>query len=224
VGVRVLAPDRPGYDGRPSSDFATNARALSVLLRDTGVDRAVIVGHSWGGGVALQLALDHPEQVAALCLVGSIGSRLSCTNRDRLLAWPVLAEAAAVATCVTAACAPRAFARATGSTLCPAALRDLRTDGRSWLRIATLRAIAAEQRVFVEQEEDVARRLAEVTAPALVITGAGDRTVIPAAAADLARALPNGTLITLPGGHLLPLEQPQLIADAVHRCVAQATW
>ena len=45
----------------------------------TGVERAVLVGHSWGGGVALQMVLDHPEQVAGLCLVSSIGSRLAWT-------------------------------------------------------------------------------------------------------------------------------------------------
>lgn len=45
----------------------------------TGVERAVLVGHSWGGGVALQIALDHPEQVAGLYLVSSIGSRLAWT-------------------------------------------------------------------------------------------------------------------------------------------------
>jgi pimeloyl-ACP methyl ester carboxylesterase len=222
--LRVLAPDRPGYDGLPALDFAGNARLLSGLLRDTGVERAVVVGHSWGGGVALQMALDHPEQVAGLCLLGSIGSPLSLTRRDRLLAWPGLAEAAAVATCCTAVLAPRAFVSATGSRLPVAQRQELRRRGREWQRGGAVRAIAAEQRFMVLRGEELARRIGEITAPALVVTGQQDRTVSPAAAADLARALPGGVLLSVPGGHLLPHEAPRVVADAVRRLVADVDW
>ena len=222
--VRVLAPDRPGYDGRPALDFAGNARRLSAVLSNTGVERAVIVGHSWGGGVALQMALDHPEQVAGLCLLGSIGSRLSWTNRDRLLAWPGLSHAAAAAICCTAVMVPQLFVAATGSRLPHAKLQDVRRQSRSLLRRGTLNAIAAEQRFLVERGEELARRLGEVAAPALVVTGHKDRTVPPAAAADLAMTLPRGVLVSVSGGHLLPQEAPGLVADAVQRCVADAEW
>jgi pimeloyl-ACP methyl ester carboxylesterase len=222
--LRVLAPDRPGYDGLPALDFAGNARLLSGVLHDTGVARVVVVGHSWGGGVALQMALDHPEQVAGLCLLGSIGSPLSLTNRDRLFAWPGLAQAAAAAMCCTAVLAPRAFASATGSQLPPAQLKDLRRRGREWQRGGAVRAIATEQRFMVLRGEELARRLGEVTAPALVMTGKQDRTVTPAAAADLARALPRGVLLSVPGGHLLPHQAPSVVADAIRLCVAEADW
>ena len=222
--VRVLAPDRPGYDGLPALDFAGNARRLSAVLSDTGVERAVVVGHSWGGGVALQLALDHPEQVAGLCLLGSIGSRLSWTNRDRLLSWPGMAQTAAAAMCCAAVLAPRLFVAATGSQLPHAKLQDVRRQSRELLRGGIVNAIAAEQRFLVTRGAELARRLGEVAAPALVVTGHKDRTVPPAAAADLARALPRGVLVSVSGGHLLPQEAPDLVADAVRRCVADAEW
>lgn len=222
--VRVLAPDRPGYDGHPAMDFAGNAQRLSALLGATGVQRAVLVGHSWGGGVALQMALDHPAQVAGLCLLGSIGSRLSWTNWDRLLAFPGIAQAAGAATCRTAALAPRLFVSATGSQLPHAKLQDVRRQGREWQRRGAAKAIAAEQRFLVTRGQELARRLGEVTAAALVVTGDQDRTVPPAAAADLARALPRGVLLTLPGGHLLPQETPELVAAAIGRAVADADW
>jgi pimeloyl-ACP methyl ester carboxylesterase len=223
-GMRVLAPDRPGYDGGPALDFAGNARRLSELLRDTGVTRAVVVGHSWGGGVALQMALDHPEQVAGLCLVGSIGSPLSFTTSDRLLVQLKLARGAALAMCVTAVLSPRAFAFATGSTLSAGQLKQLRRRGSRWQRNGAVSAIAAEQRSMVLQGDRLARRLSEVTAPALVMYGDRDRTVSPAAACDLARALSRGVLLSVPGGHLLPDEAPHRVADAVRQVVAEADW
>ena len=222
--VRVLAPDRPGYDGSPASDFAGNARLLSELLVSTGVERAVLVGHSWGGGVALQMALDHPEQVAGLCLVSSIGSRLAWTWWDRVMAQPGLAQASAVAVVCTPAVAPRLVALATGSRLPEHELAQVRAQGHHWRRGGAIRAFVAEQRVLVRHGQELAARLGEVTVPTLVVTGDRDRTVTPRAAADLARALPRGELLTVPGGHLLLREQPQLVARAVRRVVADADW
>jgi pimeloyl-ACP methyl ester carboxylesterase len=70
-GHRVRAPDRPGYGASklPAGDFAHNARAMVDLLDEAEVDRAVVAGHSWGAGVALAMAHDHVERVAALALV-----------------------------------------------------------------------------------------------------------------------------------------------------------
>lgn len=82
----------------------------------------------------------------------------------------------------------------------------------------------AEQRALVRHGQELAARLGEVTVPTLVVTGDRDRTVTPRAAADLAQALPRRELLTVPGGHLLLREQPQLVARAVRRVVADAAW
>ncbi|MFN8499286.1 MAG: alpha/beta fold hydrolase [Anaerolineae bacterium] len=74
----VFVPDLPGHgqsEGMPSSSIATYAAWLVVFADAVGLDRFIPVGHSMGGGVALQLALDYPERVAGLVLVAS-GARL----------------------------------------------------------------------------------------------------------------------------------------------------
>ncbi|MEL6316265.1 MAG: alpha/beta fold hydrolase, partial [Pseudomonadota bacterium] len=69
---RVLAFDRPGFGGseRPSGMAsalpATQARLLHAAARELGVDHAVIVGHSWGGAVAMGWGLEAPETVAGI--------------------------------------------------------------------------------------------------------------------------------------------------------------
>src|SRR6202035_4629659 len=52
-GLGVLAPDRPGYGAspQPAGGFAAGARAVVAELDGCGIDRAVLVGHSYGGGV-----------------------------------------------------------------------------------------------------------------------------------------------------------------------------
>lgn len=74
---RVLAPDLPGHGLTRTEvdpvDFAFCAETLAVWLRAQRADALHVVGHSYGGEVALRLALDHPELVASLTLVDSAG-------------------------------------------------------------------------------------------------------------------------------------------------------
>ncbi|MFN8472243.1 MAG: alpha/beta fold hydrolase [Anaerolineae bacterium] len=74
----VFVPDLPGHgqsDGVPSDSIPTYARWIVDFADAVGLDRFVPVGHSMGGGVALQLALDYSERVEGLILVAS-GARL----------------------------------------------------------------------------------------------------------------------------------------------------
>ena len=78
-GVRVIAPSLPGFGGTgplPSSEFSLGGYAawVDALLDSLDItERAVIVGHSFGGGVAIRLAHDHPDRARSLVLVNSIG-------------------------------------------------------------------------------------------------------------------------------------------------------
>src|SRR5437868_3282533 len=88
---RVLAPDRPGWGSRAGErarGFAAGADDAAAVLDREGVERAVVLGFSWGGGVAVELARRHPERVEALVLAGSIGPG-EPTAVDRLLALPL---------------------------------------------------------------------------------------------------------------------------------------
>ncbi len=71
---RVISLDRPGngYARRDNDALAAlpeQATMIAEFLREEGIERPVVVGHSLGGAVALQLALDFPEQVGAIALL-----------------------------------------------------------------------------------------------------------------------------------------------------------
>lgn len=74
---RVIAPDLLGHGDstKPRTDYSLGA--LSVLVRDVldelGITRATIVGHSLGGGIAMQFVYQHPEYVHRLVLIASGG-------------------------------------------------------------------------------------------------------------------------------------------------------
>ncbi len=78
-GFEVLAPAQPGFGGTPAlrgsaCSFSGYASWVARYLAHTGLDGPVgVVGHSFGGGVAIQLAHDHPELVASVVLCNPVG-------------------------------------------------------------------------------------------------------------------------------------------------------
>jgi pimeloyl-ACP methyl ester carboxylesterase len=98
AGLRVVALDLRGHGAsdQPGSgyDFATVGRDLAAALGGLGLERPVLVGHSWGANVALQFAADRPGAVAGLVLVDGallgVAERTGATREEvrRRLAPP----------------------------------------------------------------------------------------------------------------------------------------
>ena len=79
AGFRVIAPDLPGYgySDKPRDALYTideQARAVVGLMNRLGLESATIVGASYGGAVAAMMALDYPERVQKLILVGTVSN------------------------------------------------------------------------------------------------------------------------------------------------------
>jgi pimeloyl-ACP methyl ester carboxylesterase len=223
---RVLVPDRPGYGrtGGTAMGMAGNADALGRLLDDRRVESATVVGHSFGGGVALALALRRRELVGGLVLVGSVGTESSLGPQDRVLGLPVLGESLAFAGFQASRWLLPALRR---STRLPPALA-------SWLRAvpepgpaadagrapaaATWRSFVIEQRALLAETPALEAGLSSVRAPTAVVAGPRDRVVPTRAAGDLAAAIPGAELVWVPGaGHLIPQEAPGVLVDIVQR-------
>lgn len=89
---RVVAPDLlgHGHSAKPRSDYSLGAFAVSLrdLLDEIGVARATVVGHSLGGGVAMQFVYQHPDYAERLILIGSGGLGPDVGWTLRLLSAP----------------------------------------------------------------------------------------------------------------------------------------
>src|ERR1700709_305607 len=77
AGFRVVAPDLRGYNlsSRPtdSSDYSVDKLAVDIegLIRERGAETAFVVGHDWGGTVAWNLAMSHPQVVDRLAVLNA---------------------------------------------------------------------------------------------------------------------------------------------------------
>lgn len=98
AGFRVIAPDLLGYgySGKPKELDYTIARQSQMvvnLMRELEIDSAVLMGSSYGGAVAATVALDHPELVKKLVLVGAVtNNRPTRYMLMRLFGSPIIGD------------------------------------------------------------------------------------------------------------------------------------
>ncbi len=219
VGTRArpVVFDRPGWDGRAATGVDGNAKAALSVLDAAEADRAVVVGHSFGGAVAAWLAAGWPERVARLVLVAPSANVASLTPLDRWLAAPVAGEVSSAVFLglggLALAVEPvrRRVARAFGIDE-----RYLAATARRLIRPASWRASAVEQRALVAELPALESALGRVRAPTVIVGGSEDRIVPAASLRRLSRQIAGAELIMLPGaGHLLPMRRAAELAAVI---------
>ncbi len=229
---RVLVVDRPGYgrSGHETLSIEGNAEVLAELVVERAVAPVTVVGHSYGGGVAIELAAHRPELVSGLVLVGSIGRAASLNVFDRLLALPGTGEALSAAGLFTLGRVLPHIRHAVGSQnhVVVEWLRATLPDER-YLKVSARRgrqvwrSFVAEQRSLVREIGAVESALDSVRVPTTVISGAWDVVVPPSVSASIAAAIPGSELVSVARtGHFVPRDAPEVVAAAVRSVESRA--
>lgn len=221
----VVAPDLPGHgeSDKPRQDYSlgAHANALRDLLIAIGMEHATIVGQSLGGGVAMQLAYQHPRHCERLVLVSSGGLGNEVSWILRALAFPGVEYLAPVLF--------PSFARDVGNAV-SRRLRGLglRAPGleeewrgyvsltdpetrRAFLR--TLRAVVdlGGQTVSAHDRLYLSSHL-----PTLIVWGERDRIIPVAHAHEAHRAMPGSQLVLFEqSGHFPHTEEPQRFIEVL---------
>ena len=219
--LAMRALDQPGHGGtgrdptrRIQEQAVADARAL---LAGT---PAHLVGHSFGGTVALRLAIESPELVTSLTLIEPVQYSLLEETGDPAFAAEMTAEAP-----MHAAVAADDWPRATALFL----ERWGTAGGLAAMAPAQAAYMLARMPLVVASEIDlsgpaVAVRhadLARIACPVLLIDGGATPPVVPAILAVIAAAVPQAGRLTVPGaGHMLPVTHPGPVADAIRRLVS----
>jgi pimeloyl-ACP methyl ester carboxylesterase len=215
-GVRVYAPAMPGFGGtRELSDaeftLAGYARWVSDFIRAVGIEEPVtMVGHSFGGGVALRTAYDFPSQVARLVLVNSIGGSAWATGGGVVKAmrqrpiwdWGLHLPA-------------DVLPNRQVSRVLPVILRDavpnvIRNPRAVWRAGTIVRGADLTN----ELEELKARRL-----PVVIIWSKRDNVIPAAATQSLRSALGDPRCITVEGNHTWLLSDPRQFGEIITNVV-----
>jgi pimeloyl-ACP methyl ester carboxylesterase len=185
----------------------------------------VLVGHSYGGGVALSVAALAPHRVEAVVLLASVGP--GCVNGwDRLLAAPATGPLCAlVAWRLTPWIARLRLAwitRRRGRPPGPGEHVNWQVWGQSSRERGRLwRTFLAEQRALLGELDGLVSTLPSIRMPVLILADPDDAVVPIDTARRLARALPDARLELVKGaGHHLPRRAADVVARAIKELVA----
>jgi pimeloyl-ACP methyl ester carboxylesterase len=234
TGLRVVAPDLFGHgaSAKPAGDYSLGAHAATLrdLLDALALPGATVVGHSLGGGIALQFAYLFPERVDGLVLVGSggLGRELNpllraATLPGSELVLPVLASNWVHAVGDTAL---HWWSKIGLPSISPSSDEGWR--GLSSLADAeTRRAFLATSRAVIDvhgQTVSAANRLSGMASrPAMLIWGARDRIVPPAHIASAKQELPASRVeMFARSGHFPHLDEPDRFARVLREFMAQS--
>jgi pimeloyl-ACP methyl ester carboxylesterase len=227
----VIAPDLPGHGlsaGGPGDYSLGNlAAGLRDLLLVLGHERATLVGHSLGGGVAMQFSYQFPEMVERLVLVSSGGLGLEVSSVLRAAALPG-ADLFIAATATTGRKIGGAIGRGLSKVgMKPAAdvaevargYGSLAEPDRRRAFLATLRSVVGTegQRVSAADRFYLAEEV-----PVLIVWGARDPIIPARHGEDAHRALPGSELSIFEGsGHMPQVEEPGRFVAVLERFLAE---
>jgi 2-succinyl-6-hydroxy-2,4-cyclohexadiene-1-carboxylate synthase len=204
---RPLAVDLPGHgDATDAERPITFAGCASYVLAHS-PERFVLCGYSMGGRIALQIALTEPGRVERLVLVSSSPGIESPNERaerraaDRRLAQEL--EGGSYEEFIERWRTQPLFAGE------PAAVGALAREDQRRNRPAAMAAVL--RGIGTGEMEPLWERLSELEMAVTVLAGERDERYIEIGR-RMAAALPDGHLVVVPGGHGLPLENPQRVA------------
>lgn len=221
-GVTLTGFDQPGHgraadwDGREDLHTVTTRTAIA-LAEQLGQGAPIdLIGHSFGGTVALRVALERPDLVRSLVLVEPVIFAAAHASehpaykpfraRHLLVAETLRAEGKAAAA---------ALFHADWGTGEP--LADLPDRQRNYI-IDRISYIAAQNGALLDDSAGLLAylRLEAVGVPVLLVEGADSPAIIDAVQEELARRLPQSRRLIVPGaGHMVPITHPDIVARAV---------
>lgn len=224
--LELFSPDRPGYGSNPApaTDYPGNVQWLMKLLDDAGLERALLVGHSWAGGIATLAAARHPDRVAGLLLVSSVGP--GCLlPQDYPLSWPGVGDALAYVGLRAARSLVRRQAhRGLDRKVAAGDLAEVDESLRVQFDRPVWRSFVTEQRWLLRQLPMLEKTLPLIHTPTIVLAGTSDAVIPPDSYRKLCSRIAGSQLRLIPGvGHMLPLDVPDAVAHAIMDLLAYDT-
>lgn len=236
---RLIAPDQRGYAGSSKPDGVDAYKPqhmvadIMALADHLGINRFTLVGHDWGGAIGWMAALHHPDRITRLVMANSAHP---FTYQKALFDDP---DQRAAAQYITELRHPDFEARVhemgwdtyfdsrfleplAASRMTPQErafyLQQWQTPGAftamlNWYRASPL--IVPPMIGQIERPAYLDRPFPPITQPTLLYWAMDDYALRPSLLDGIATLVPDLTLVTAPGGHFVPWEQPEALIAAM---------
>ena len=222
--VKHLAPDyrlllisAPGHgeSGPPALPLssAMSGAAVLAVLDAFGLERAAVIGCSWGGIAGLQAALQAPRRISAVAAFNTPFGPGTSDFGTRSIVWltGLLGNTAFFGRRV----ASGFFSRRSRTQK-----RDMVEEFVAAFPARAPRVLQAAARAVLIERESLLPLLPKLEVPVLVVSGAEDTRYPPAETQEIARRIPKARFLTVEdSAHLTPLEQPEITARLVRELV-----
>jgi pimeloyl-ACP methyl ester carboxylesterase len=232
ANFRVICVDRPGcgYSTRParvSASLTGQAATIAKLLAELGLERPIVVGHSYGGALALALAVNHPDSVGGLALVAPLThaqKEAPAAFRDlvipsrhlrRLISWTIAIPLSMVT-------GQRILDQVFRPDAVPA---DFATAAGGLLALRSGQFFAASSDLVNAGEDlpGIEERYSSIRVPVGILFGKNDQILDHAQHGIAMQSKVTGLVLSLvDGGHMLPLSAPELTARWITEFVKAA--
>ena len=214
---RVLAgTDAPGESQVLVLPALDDFDAIAASITNDLPPRCLLVGHSMGAYLCLELWRRAPGRIAGMAL-------LSCTAAADS---PAVSEGRQKAVRYARKAGIAALAEAVAKqTMSPAAYQDqgLRAQMLAMAEVIGVETFAVHQTALAGRPDSTAT-LPGITCPVLVVAGSLDAVTPPQAGQALAASIPRGVFHEIAGaGHMLPLEAPEALAALLHPFLSDCT-
>jgi lipase len=219
-GVTITALDQPGHGRAPDWDRVSDLHALTTAIAIDMAERVGggapidLFGHSFGGTVALRLAMQRPDLVRSLMLVEPV---LFAAAKAHPAYAPFRAQHLEFASVLATGDLPRATAMFHAAWGTGEAFADL-PDRQSRYMTDRIHHIVAQNPVLLDDAAGLLApgRMEALRVPVLLVEGADSPPIIDAVQSALMARLPHATRLVVPGaGHMVPITHPSTVASAV---------
>ena len=219
----AFAFDRPGhgYSERRDGLKATvevQARLLRDALRKLSIEKPLLVGHSWGGALALAAAIEYEDELSGLVLLAP-----AAYPSDSSEWWSILPNVPLLGNLVIKTLTPLI-----GRGIVKYGLKDayhpepvqqdyLRLAEALWTRTERVRACVYDERTLSASLRVLSQHYSEIRLPVVIVTGDSDLLLKPDEHARLLhRTIPGSKLVVLPRtGHQIPQTHPESVIEAI---------
>jgi pimeloyl-ACP methyl ester carboxylesterase len=224
AGLHVVSMDRPGYGWSRGGwlPYQDQIDVVHDLLTQLKLAPAILVGHSFGGTLALGVARRYPQDIAKLILVapGAGGSRSTVT--EKLESHYVRFSQLPVAASVTDVSVNNVIKRAAATSGAETAFAPGKVDPGFEQRLLSvsmtpgnLASFASDQLDFNDTSAWVDDNVPQIRVPSVIIGAQDDHFISTDQIHRLADTLPGTQLVMVDGSHMIPYTHPDVIAEQV---------